>query len=266
MIPSQLVPLANHLWQSTLFAAVVGLLTLLLRANRAQVRYWLWLSASAKMLIPFSILVAVGGLIGRHTAATPKPSAPVSAAEFSFVVEDVGAPFTIAGPPLTAPTIQHSYAKVIVPVFAFVWTIGFVGLLLRWILRWRRVDAAISTATPLDLPIGIRVKSSLAFGEPGVFGILKPVLVLPDGIMDRLTTQELEAILAHEICHVKRRDNLANAIHLAVEALLWFYPLVWWLGARLIEERERACDEEVLQGGAKPRITPKASSRFASYI
>src|SRR5437016_3465893 len=105
MIPSQLVPLANHLWQSTLFAALAGLLTLLLRANRAQVRYWLWLVASVKFLIPFSILVAAGGLIGRHTAAAPTPSVTV----FRSVVQQVGEPFRTAVPQLAVAANQHSY-------------------------------------------------------------------------------------------------------------------------------------------------------------
>jgi len=64
----------------------------------------------------------------------------------------------------------------------------------------------------------------------------------------------MEAILAHEVQHVRRRDNLAAAMHMVVEAIFWFHPLVWWLGARLIEERERACDEEVLRLGNQPEI------------
>jgi len=64
----------------------------------------------------------------------------------------------------------------------------------------------------------------------------------------------LEAILGHELCHARRRDNLATAIHMAVEAVFWFHPLVWWLGARLMEERERGCDEEVLRLGSEPRV------------
>ena len=253
MIPSQLVPLANHLWQSTLFAALAGLLTLLLRANRAQVRYWLWLSASVKLLVPFSILVVVGGLIGRHTTAAPTPLALVPAAEFSFVVQQVGEPFTIAVPRLAAATIQRSSTNAIVTAFIFVWAVGFLVLVFRWILRWRRLDAEIFKAPSLNLSIELPVKSSPAFGEPGLFGIFQPVLLLPDGIMDHLTAEEMEAIVAHELCHARHRDNLATAIHMAVEAVFWFHPLVWWLGARLIEERERACDEEVLQGGREPR-------------
>jgi hypothetical protein len=59
--------------------------------------------------------------------------------------------------------------------------------------------------------------------------------------------------VAHELCRVRRRDNLATVIHMAVEVVFWFHPLVWWLGARLMEERERACDEEVLRNGGEPR-------------
>src|SRR5215831_14781432 len=68
MIPAQLSPFANHLWQSTVFACVAALLTFALRKNRAQVRYWLWLAASIKFLIPFSLLVNAGSRIDWRTA------------------------------------------------------------------------------------------------------------------------------------------------------------------------------------------------------
>ena len=85
-------------------------------------------------------------------------------------------------------------------------------------------------------------------------GLLRPVLLLPAGIIDRLTPPQLEAVLAHELCHVRRRDNLTAAIHMIVEAVFWFHPLVWWISARLVEERERACDEEVLRLGSEPQV------------
>jgi beta-lactamase regulating signal transducer with metallopeptidase domain len=56
------------------------------------------------------------------------------------------------------------------------------------------------------------------------------------------------------MCHVRRRDNLFAAVHMAVEAIFWFHPLVWWIGSRLLEERELACDEEVLRMGASRGI------------
>lgn len=254
MIPSQLLPLANHLWQTTLFAGAAGLLTLLLRRNRAHVRYWLWLMASVKFLLPFSVLVAAGGLLGRHATVAAPPLRRVPAVEFSYFVEQVGQPFTITAPQFAAPAVQRSYTSAIVPVLVFVWAAGVVTLVCRWALRWQRIRSSVRKACPFDLPIGLPVKSSPAFGEPGVFGIFRPVLLLPDKIMDCLTAVEMESILAHELCHVRRRDNLATVIHMAVEVVFWFHPLVWWLGARLMEEREQACDEEVLQSGGEPRV------------
>jgi uncharacterized protein (TIGR03435 family) len=90
--------------------------------------------------------------------------------------------------------------------------------------------------------------------EPGIFGIIRPVLLLPEGIEDRLDRAQLDAILAHELCHVRRRDNLTATIHMMVQAIFWFHPLVWWLGARLVDERERACDEEVLRIFGQPKV------------
>jgi uncharacterized protein (TIGR03435 family) len=77
--------------------------------------------------------------------------------------------------------------------------------------------------------------------------------MLPDGLSEHLTPEQFEAIVAHELCHVRRRDNLSSAIHMVVESLFWFHPLVWWIQARLVEERERACDEAVLQMGSDPQ-------------
>jgi TonB family protein len=90
--------------------------------------------------------------------------------------------------------------------------------------------------------------------EPGLFGIFQPVLLWPAKISEHLKESHLKAILAHEISHARRRDNLAAAIHMAVEATFWFHPMVWWLGARMLEERELACDEEVLQLGTPPSV------------
>jgi uncharacterized protein (TIGR03435 family) len=104
------------------------------------------------------------------------------------------------------------------------------------------------------LPAPIQILSSPALLEPAVFGILRPVLLLPEGITDRLTHGQLTAILAHELCHIRRRDNLTAALHMLVEAIFWFHPLVWWLGARLVDEREQACDEAVLQSGNDPAV------------
>ena len=68
--------------------------------------------------------------------------------------------------------------------------------------------------------------------EPGVVGIWRPVLLLPEGLADRLTSAQLNALIAHERYHIRSHDNLAAAVHMLVEALFWFHPLVWWIERR----------------------------------
>jgi uncharacterized protein (TIGR03435 family) len=60
-------------------------------------------------------------------------------------------------------------------------------------------------------------------------------------------------VLTHELCHIRRRDNVTAAVHMIAEAVFWFYPVVWWIGSRLVDERERACDEEVVRTLGEPQ-------------
>ncbi len=135
---------------------------------------------------------------------------------------------------------------------AIVWTLGFLIIASLRCRGWFRIRAALGAATRIELPIPIPAFVTTCATEPGIVGFLRPVLVLPAGLRERLSSRQLDAVLAHEMCHVRRRDNLFAAVHMAVEAIFWFHPLVWWIGSRMVEERERACDETVLQMGYEP--------------
>ena len=246
MILADLSPLANHLWQSTLCAAVAWLLTLALRKNRASVRYSFWLAAAVKFLFPFSLLVGAGG----HFAWRAVPA--IRQPQIAFVMDEISRPFALSAPtplPVGAPRAAGDFPEIL--LFG-VWLCGFSIGVVAWSRWWWQIRTLRRVATPLDLNLPIQVMSSTARLEPGVFGIVEPVLLLPEGIADRLTAAQLEAVLAHELCHVRRRDNLTGAIHMLVEAVFWFHPLVWWMESRLVEERERACDEEVLRVSNDP--------------
>jgi bla regulator protein blaR1 len=250
MIPTYLLPLANHLWQSSLFAAVAGLMALVLRKYQASLRYWLWLAASVKFLIPFSLLISLGTRLEWQAAPVMAPAA------ISSVVTGISQPF---GLPAAAqlPSATPASSSQIPAVLLGIWLAGLAVGAFGWLRAWRRIRAAARGASPFrpDLLVvrkSVRVMVSPALVEPCVFGIFRPVLLLPEGIRDRLTPDQLRAILRHEICHVRRRDNLTAAIHLLVATLFWFYPLVLWIGKRLMDERENACDEEVLRILGKP--------------
>ncbi len=236
--------LASHLWQSTLFACAVGLFTLMLRRNRAALRHGLWLAASVKFLVPFSLLIGLGSQVEWRQA-------PVVRHPRLNVVEQIGEPLTILASPgrLLAQRAPDRVPAVLVSL----WLCGFAANCLAWWRRWRQVRAAWRAASTLPLNLPIPVLSSAARLEPGVFGLFRPFLLLPEGLREHLTPKQFDAIVAHELCHVRRRDNLSSAIHMVVEALFWFHPMVWWIQSRLVEERERACDEAVLRMGSDPQ-------------
>jgi bla regulator protein blaR1 len=265
--PAAIAPaMANHLWQSTLFALLAAILTLAFKKNQARIRHTLWLVASLKFLVPFSLLMSLG-----RRLASPRFSLSGRSGLFS-AVEGFSQPFTFV---VVAP-VNHAasaaYLLTLLPrLIAAMWLCGFVTVVILWSVRWRRVAAAVNRATPADQgpevdvlrqlekiagvprPITLLLSRESAM-EPGIFGIVRPVLLWPATISEHLQDSHLSAILAHEVSHVRRRDNLAAAMHMAVEAIFWFHPMVWWLGARLLEERELACDEEVLQLGNSPSI------------
>jgi len=230
----------DHLWQSSAVLAVIGLLTLFFRNNGAHVRHALWTAASLKFLLPFVLLNELGIYFADLTGLK-LPS--ISAIETLYAAGQVfsDGPFfrVLSGLPVWF-MLQGA------------WLAGIVALLLFWLSRWRTLRATLCAAHDADIAALMPVKISPAQLEPGLLGIFRPVLLLPEGITERLNSAELASVIAHEACHLKRRDNLWAALHMLVEAVFWFWPPVWWLGARLVAERERACDEAVLAAGNDP--------------
>jgi len=262
----------DHLWQSTVFAAAAALLTVLLKKNQARTRYWIWLAALMKFLAPFSLLIGLGGLLpGPRDAPGTAPTAYEAIdTAMATMMDTISEPFAAEALPVPPNPLARSAKHAIPAVVAAVWFCGLVVVLAKWRLRWRRVAAMVREATEADAgretellrrlerDAGmkpVRLLLSRSSMEPGIFGGVHPVLLWPREISARLSEAQIEAILAHELCHVRRRDNLFAMAQMVVEAVFWFYPLVWWMGTRLIEEREQACDEEVLGQGRRSAET-----------
>jgi len=236
--------LLDHLWQSTLFAGAIALSMPLFRRQPAALRFWLWFAASMKFLFPFAPLV----LVGRHILAAMTPAAlePVLA-----VLRPATASLAVIAVPLATPAPSHLPAM---DLAAIVWAAGLLTLALVCLSRWLDLRATLRNAEPVAMAAPVPVRSAPSFIEPGLVGIFRPVILLPVGLSRHLSPDEMDAVLAHELCHLRRHDNLLAALHMLVEGLFWFHPLVWWIGTRLCEERERACDESVVAGGVRPLV------------
>lgn len=104
----------------------------------------------------------------------------------------------------------------------------------------------------------IKQKVALVFSEkvnvPMMMGYLKPIVILPFALVNQLDMEQTEAILIHELSHVKRKDYLFNMLQSVMEVFMFFNPMVWWLSAAIRKEREHCCDDEVLNQTAAPVI------------
>ena len=241
---SFLSELANHMWQTTIVVGIVAVIARAMRGNRACLRHAMWLGASVKFAVPFSLLIAAGSVFEWPRARLASVPAPNLFEITRMVAEPVAA----------AP--DNPWPGLLTWVAGSVWLAGFSIVLLSWRRAGRRSRAMVRSAAPVSELASewtdVRV-STEAVG-PAVFGLVRPVLLLPAGIDARLTREELSAVIAHERAHAERYDNLTTAFHRAVTAVFWFHPFVWWVGRRLIEERERASDEAAVAAGFSPAV------------
>jgi uncharacterized protein (TIGR03435 family) len=252
---------ANHLWQSTLTAGLAAGLVWTLRKSEARLRHVIWMLASLKFLVPFALLEQIGTRLMTQRISEA-PSNPVVT-----TLLQVGQPFA----PSSAVVHERAAASTPFPwvlCLVLLWAAGAAAVLFTWLVRMQRVRRMVRAAVPqhsgpeadtlrriantahIRHPLPLLMSKDCM--EPGVFGIFRPVLLWPEGISAHLDDAQISAIVAHEVWHVRRRDNLFALLHMFVEAAFWFHPLVWWMGARLLEERERSCDEAVLQTGNEP--------------
>jgi beta-lactamase regulating signal transducer with metallopeptidase domain len=231
--------LLDHLWQSTLFCGAIWLLTLALRGNGAGVRHGLWVAATVKFLVPFSALFSLGALI---SFATPTDAGPPT-----FGV-DMAVAAPVISPAISLRDAARDPAPALLIGLALAWFAGALLVAARWARAWWAAESITRAARPAPgAPADVRITE--ADIEPAVARVIRPVVLLPAALLTRLEQSQLDAVIAHERAHIARRDNLFSHAQRLVETLFWFHPLVWWIGRRLVDERERACDERVLDQG-----------------
>lgn len=248
LAPALGATLLHFLWQGTLLALLASGALALLRDARAQTRYAIaCLALFAALLLP---LLTLGWLL-----ASPSPAVSVVAARPD---QTTAAPAALSGWPQRPDASAFGAADLWLWVVAS-WAAG-VGLLslrmaggLLWIGRLRRRAWADGNgvlqamADSLALRIGLRspvlVRLSRDIASPVVAGWWRPMVLVPAALALRMPAPLLEALIAHELAHVRRHDYLVNLLQGVVETLLFYHPVVWWLSRRIREERELIADD-----------------------
>jgi beta-lactamase regulating signal transducer with metallopeptidase domain/tetratricopeptide (TPR) repeat protein len=227
----------EHLIFSTL-AAVVGVAAVFVLRSRATaaLRHAILLVAILQFAVPATWWMSAGGRMAR-LAPRPVVALPL-----------VG----LLHPGILQVTIPPAKRTLLVEmILAFVWAVGAMVCLGGFVRRLSRRVERVRAATEVESRMCGEVAVVVAHADcaPGVRGTFQPVLILPEGLSTELSEAELAAIVAHELAHVRRRDNLTAALTHVVVSVFWFHPLVWWMERRMLTERETACDEMVLESG-----------------
>jgi len=156
-------------------------------------------------------------------------------------------------------------------VSAGMWLVGIVFMLTRLFIGWLRLHRICLSAKPVsgnggfENRYGGRLKVLLTsqVDGPVCFGILQPVIILPQEMYDNAAPEDLQMALSHELAHIERWDCWTNLLQRVIEAIFFFHPFVWYASLQLTQQREQICDNYVIQKGARVMDYSKFLSRIA---
>jgi beta-lactamase regulating signal transducer with metallopeptidase domain/protocatechuate 3,4-dioxygenase beta subunit len=261
--------LLHFLWQGAVIAIFFGVLLLVLQRHSANTRY---LAGCLAMLLMALVPFATYFLIGRpHIPAISPPQTVTTTAHLLMNVGTSVAPdkqlqaaplprHGIITPlsPGVLPTLG-ARLKALLPVFVACWLAGVSLLSIRLCGGWLKTQQLRRSGAPLldaswterlngiarwlEISRPVRLLQSALIEAPMVIGWLRPVVLLPVSALSGLSPQQLEAILAHELAHIRRHDFVVNLLQTLVETLLFYHPAVWWISRRIRQERENCCDD-----------------------
>ncbi len=251
----------HSLWQATAIAIISGIVAIVVRKKSPQLRYWIHNAALLGVMIAavvtFCMYYDFSKEIGQTIFIPEKLEAATNAPAFvannqsSIDNSQSGAPLSMEG--------LRMYFNRNIYLIVTIWIMGVALFILKllggisyvYYLRSKLnfpadeywLDMIEKLGKKAGVKRGIELVESALVRSPLVVGHLKPIILFPIGAINKLNTQEVEAILAHEIAHILRNDYIFNIIQSVIEALFYFHPAVWWISANIRNERENSCDD-----------------------
>ncbi len=253
--------LIRHLWQGTLVTGICLLALPAFRSAGAKARQLLWTLAFLRFTVPQALVFFLAKYIDFRQIFGGADGTQLQQVS-STIVQVMQPSILFNRQPAASGSATPGHAEFYC-ILTMIWIAGGVFLLSRWWLRRHTLAGSLRMAgyeagkdfmpmlESLRERLGVRFRMNLRIAwqgdEPGVSGVWRPILVLPKHMLQELSPAEVDAVLAHELVHVARWDNLWNYLQMLVCCVFWFYPVVWLLDRRLIAERERSCDERVVR-------------------
>ncbi len=263
--------LLHFVWQGALLAGLAALAMHLLRGRSPQARYAV---GCAALLLMVAAPVATGLAAYEPAQALSAGPLPAGGPERQAVLARLA---EVARQVRPADAWRHR-VEAALPSLVTVWLAGILVLSLRLVGGWgyaqrlarrevRPAAAALQRrldelARRLELSRPVRLLESARVRVPTVVGWLRPVVLLPFAAATGLTPAQLEAVLLHELAHVRRHDYLVNLLQSAAEVLLFYHPGVWWVSERVREEREACCDDVAVAACGDALVYARALTRL----
>jgi bla regulator protein blaR1 len=272
--------LLHSLWQGLLLAAGAAILMMLTRQSGSALRYKLLCS----LLIIF--VAGVSFTFFRQINISINPAVAIKAvATFSEQSKATNQPsagnlvFTDSIQKITGTVIFYfnQYSWLLVLIWFFLFLYHFVKLLLGMVnaerMRYYKTNIVSDEWNQKleELSARLHIQQSILFMEsallkvPVLIGYIKPVILIPVGMLSQLSTEQVEAILLHELAHVKRHDYLVNLIQNAVDTIFFFNPAVLWISSLLRSERENCCDDIAISETRSRKQFVEALVSFNQY-
>jgi beta-lactamase regulating signal transducer with metallopeptidase domain/Leucine-rich repeat (LRR) protein len=281
--------LFHTLWMGAGIAGLFAITLLILRRRSANARYLAGCAAIVVMVaLPVGVFFVVSGSFTTSTVdGTLRPQ--ITDIPDAIVVEEITEPAVLLdgeGEALapSAGGVQDSPGVVTVgttlmtrvslalepalPWAVLSWVAGVFAIslwrLCGWIAaeRLKRLgtrpcgrdltEIVVRLVQAMHIGRPVRALESMLVSIPTVLGWLRPVILLPVGIATGLTPEQLQAVIAHELAHIRRYDYLVNLFQSLAEIILFYHPVVWFISRRIRTERENCCDDIVVAAGAGP--------------
>ena len=268
--------LLHSLWQGAAFALLLGVVLVALRSYSAQARYAISVGLLGGFFLTagttFYVQWGAAGVGPANQWSAGRPAATPPAAAPTAALPPVPTAATAPVPAAPTPFLSRlsTYYQRHLPLLVTLWLVGVLALQLRWlgqlalVQRLRHygtsalpadwVQRAAALEDKLRLRRAVSYRTSLRAASPMVIGWLRPVVLLPQAMLTQLTESELYAVLAHELAHVRRDDFAVNLAQTLLTNVFFFHPGVWWMSARVDDEREHCCDDLAVEatGDALP--------------
>lgn len=248
----------HALWQLAAVALLLLIVIQFVPRKASRTRYLL--GTGALVLMP---LLAITTFLMVHQPAESAVASPnVSAMLSNGQILELEEHFAAREAKLTFLSGVTEFFNENARLLFALWVMGSMMFAMRFVWGYARVQLLRSRNTQpvpaeieailvrlrdkIGLTRAVQILQSSSIDTPMVIGALRPVVLLPMGLLTGLSPEQVECILAHELAHVRRRDYLVNIFQSMVEILFFFHPAIWWVSNMVREERENCCDETVL--------------------